>query len=135
MASKFQLRYTSLVAVRTAKDIKPLLSQEQVAMLRSHSSAASAPALMGLPHGFNAVPNAQFQYIAQHRLLLTNICQLLVRDKCAAYPLQCAGRGATVVGVTKDHLEVCTSCVGGEHTFHHGGLQGAVREMFKSVGA
>ena len=136
IATKFQLRFTTLVGKVRKKGIAGLLGEEQTAMLRSQESATSAPFLMGLPTGHNTLPNCAFQYIAQRRLLLTNKGQLEFGDRCAAYPMKCGGGGSgTTTSVDDRHLETCTSVKSGDITRRHRQLQDVLVEMLQAAGA
>ena len=118
IAPKFQLRFSTLCAKARLQSIAPLLVPEQVAMLRSQSSAATAPFLMGLPSGRNLLPNPEFQAIQQRRLLHLNISQCCFQDLCAAHPAKCSQGGEHRI-VDDAHLETCHSVKGGDTTRRH----------------
>lgn len=131
--TKFQLRFTTLVGAARIQDIKPKLVTEQEAMLKSQATAATAPALMGLPIGGNVFPNRVFHWITQRRLLLTNIGQLCYGDVCAAHPTKCS-RGNGTSNVDDAHLETCTAVKEGDTTRRHRRLQDSLAAMLRAAG-
>jgi hypothetical protein len=89
IAPKFQHRYATLKSEADLTDLRPRLTDEQRAMLRSQTPAATAPALLGLPTNDNTTTNSAFQWTAARRLLQTNIGRYQFGDKCPAYPKKC----------------------------------------------
>ena len=134
VTDKFQRRFSALTAKVRLNGIKGALTPEQSAMLGSQASAATAPALLGLPARDNLFPNGAFQYVAQRRLLITNIGRYQCLDPCAASPKVCLGSSEQLVNVTDAHHEVCTSVAGGDVTKRHNRLRDVIKAMLKSVG-
>ena len=97
-------------------------------MLRSRSSAVTAPLLMGLPSG----PTLISKRIQQRRLLQLNISQCCFQDLCVAHPAKYS-QGGEHRSVDDAHLELCHAVKGGDTTRRHRHLQDTLVVMLKSA--
>ena len=134
IAQKFQMRFSTLLGDVKMEQLKQLLVPEQHAMLRSQKKASSAPFLMGLPTGPNAITNPEMWWLSQRRLLNLNIGQSTQGDQCAAAPNPCGYGRAGQSTVDDAHLEICTAVPGGDVTRRHRKVQECLTECIASVG-